>query len=179
MCDAPAVDVARKLRRDCRQVESAPPTSSQFPPVAELPSLGVEGDELLAEVGLDKAGSSHANRLSLGMARRAALARALCVEPEVLLLDEPFVSIDPPTARGLRELSAKLLVNRDILTLLVTHDLDEALLLADRVLFLGGAPTRLIADIMVDIDRDKRALSKLRIFREEMLKNHPLISSLL
>jgi len=111
---------------------------------------------LLAELGLADVGATYPSRLSLGMARRVALARALVVEPELMLLDEPFVSLDDATARRLRALLLRLWRKMPCGILLVTHDLREAVELADRILLFSAAPGRLIADVAVALPRDRR-----------------------
>jgi NitT/TauT family transport system ATP-binding protein len=98
----------------------------------------------LAEVELEATASVFASRLSLGMARRVALARAFVVEPSLLLLDEPFVSLDEPTARRLRLLLLDLLERHRATIMFVTHALGEAVMLADRLLFLTASPGRMI-----------------------------------
>jgi ABC-type nitrate/sulfonate/bicarbonate transport system ATPase subunit len=99
----------------------------------------------LAEVELESAANVFASRLSLGMARRVALARAFVVGPSLLLLDEPFVSLDEPTARRLRLLLLDLLERHRATVLFVTHALGEAVMLADRLLFLTSSPGRMVA----------------------------------
>lgn len=114
-------------------------------------------DRLLAEVGLAEAAEFWPRQLSLGMARRGALARALAIDPDLLLLDEPFVSLDTTTAAGMHALLLRLLARRAGLTVLfATHDPAEAALLADRVLLLGGSPARLRADIALPAPRGAR-----------------------
>jgi NitT/TauT family transport system ATP-binding protein len=98
----------------------------------------------LAEVELETAAEVFASRLSLGMARRVALARAFVVGPSLLLLDEPFVSLDEPTAQRLRRLLLDLLERHGTTVLFVTHALSEAVMLADRLLFLTASPGRMI-----------------------------------
>lgn len=101
-------------------------------------------DPLLEQMGLSGSADLFPCSLSLGMARRVALARALIVEPELILMDEPFVSLDPPTAAQMRQLICQLRQLRPHTSiLLVTHDLREAVALADRILLLGGQPTRI------------------------------------
>jgi ABC-type nitrate/sulfonate/bicarbonate transport system ATPase subunit len=85
--------------------------------------------------------------LSLGLARRVALARAFAVDPALLLLDEPFVSLDEALAVRLREELVTLVETRETTTLLVTHDIEEAVRLADRVFLLAGRPARIVAEI--------------------------------
>lgn len=102
-----------------------------------------EVDALLTAVGLAEAADRHPPALSLGMARRAAIARAFVVRPNLLLLDEPFVSLDPETGRRLRELLVNLLEERHCAAVMVTHDAGEAAALADRVIILNAAPARI------------------------------------
>ena len=87
---------------------------------------------LLARLGLEEHARHFPGELSLGLARRVALARALAIEPDLLLLDEPFVSLDDALARDLRASIAALIDERRVTTLIVTHDLREAIELADR-----------------------------------------------
>jgi NitT/TauT family transport system ATP-binding protein len=98
-------------------------------------------------LGLAGHRTSFPGELSLGLARRVALARAFAVQPELLLLDEPFVSLDQPLAARLREELAMLVDRRAVITLLVTHDLDEAIGLADRLFLLSARPARILAEI--------------------------------
>ena len=93
---------------------------------------------VLAQVGLASASRLFASRLSLGMARRAALARAFVIEPGLLLLDEPFVSLDEQTAGRLRLLLQDLLAMHHTTAILVTHNLREAAMLARRLICAVG-----------------------------------------
>jgi NitT/TauT family transport system ATP-binding protein len=111
---------------------------------------------LLEEVGLAGAADVYPSRLSLGMARRAAIARAFAIEPELLLMDEPFAPHDVATAERLRRLLVALWRARPTGVLFVTHDLHEAVELADRVLLFSDAPGRLLADIVVPLSRERR-----------------------
>ncbi len=99
-------------------------------------------EDVLAAVGLDGQGSRWPNHLSLGMQRRVAVARAFVVNPAVLLMDEPFVSLDAALAASLRDLLRGLLAKRPTTVVFVTHDLAEARELADRILYLAPSPTR-------------------------------------
>lgn len=110
-------------------------------------------DELFAATGLDAHRQLYANRLSLGLARRVALVRAFAVRPSLLLLDEPFVSLDEPTAQRLRALLRRLLAERPATVLFITHNLNEAVLLADEIVFLAPSPTQVVARHTVTVDR--------------------------
>lgn len=101
---------------------------------------GAQADDWLARVGLRGRGADRPGQLSLGMAQRAAVARALAVDPHLLLLDEPAGALDELTAADLRAELAALLRDRPVTTLLVTHHPLEAALLADQVVVLGGRP---------------------------------------
>jgi ABC-type nitrate/sulfonate/bicarbonate transport system ATPase subunit len=82
--------------------------------------------------------------LSLGLARRVALARAFAVDPDFLILDEPLASLDDALAARLREQIASLVGSRDVMTLLVTHNLDDAVRLGDRLFFLSARPAKIV-----------------------------------
>jgi ABC-type nitrate/sulfonate/bicarbonate transport system ATPase subunit len=108
---------------------------------------------LLAELGLAEHADHFPGELSLGLARRVALARALAVAPDLLLLDEPLVSLDLALARELRDRIAALIDEKRITTLIVTHDLSEAIALADRVFLLSARPARVVATLEVPASR--------------------------
>jgi NitT/TauT family transport system ATP-binding protein len=125
---------------------------------------------LLKEVGL--AGFEHAfpGQLSLGMQRRAALARAFAVEPGLLLMDEPFVSLDEETAVRLRALLMHLWREHPVTVLFVTHDSREAIQLGQRLLVLSASPARLVADLPVPLSAEERAdPAAIERFRKEKL----------
>jgi ABC-type nitrate/sulfonate/bicarbonate transport system ATPase subunit len=137
-------------------------------------------DELLEVMQLTAAQHVYPERLSLGMSRRAAIIRAFAIDPEVLLMDEPFVSLDAPTARQVRELLLKLWQQRPHTVLFVTHDLREAIALADRLVFLSAAPMRVVSEVAVPIARSERGNElALETFRQQLLANHPEIKQLL
>ena len=109
--------------------------------------------DLLASVGLSEAADQYPEKVSLGMQRRAALARAMAVQPDLILMDEPLVSLDPASAFEMRRLLTEMLDRTGAAALIATHDRREALKLADRVLMLDGPPARLISDRRSPIDR--------------------------
>ncbi len=117
---------------------------------------------LLAEMELPGVEHRLPRELSLGMARRVALARALTIDPDMLVLDEPFASLDPALAARLAAVVAQWARRRGATVLLATHDLDQALGLADRVLVLAGEPGTLAADVPVPDRSDAGALAALR-----------------
>jgi ABC-type nitrate/sulfonate/bicarbonate transport system ATPase subunit len=105
----------------------------------------------LAEMGLSDVRAVFPTRLSLGMARRVALARAFIIQPTLLLMDEPFVSLDEPTAERLRRLLLDALRAHPATVLFVTHNLREAITLADRIALLAPAPTRVLREFAVPL----------------------------
>ena len=109
----------------------------------------------LARVGLAGRGRDYPRQVSLGMAQRASVARALLIRPNLLLLDEPFGALDELTAAELRSELAELLLSSRASTLLVTHNPAEAMLLADRVVALGGAPSRVRGEVAVALPRPR------------------------
>jgi len=113
-------------------------------------------DALFEELGLSAHRDLFPGELSLGLARRAALARAFALRPGLLVLDEPFVSLDEGTAMRLRGLLLDVWQARPTTVLMVTHDLDEAVQLADRVLVLGPAPATVQAQVAFDTPRERR-----------------------
>lgn len=112
-------------------------------------------NELLRQVHLE--GSTHAlpRQLSGGMAQRVALARALAAEPGVLLLDEPFSAVDALTRMRLQELLLSVWQRTKLTMLLVTHDLDEALYLSDRVAVMSSKPASLKEIVSVEVPRPR------------------------
>ena len=125
----------------------------------------------IAEVDLLRAKERYPSELSGGMAQRASLARSLARQPEILLLDEPFSALDEITRSEMQALLQQITARRQTSTLLVTHDIDEALIVADRILLIGGAPGRLIGQWRIDLPRPRdEAVSELSHVRVEIVQ---------
>ena len=121
---------------------------------------------LLEKMNIADAADGYPQTLSLGMSRRAALARGFAVAAPLLLLDEPFASIDERTAAQLRRLLLSQLEETPRAVLFVTHNLREALFLGDRLLILSGHPTTLAADLpLASSDAAKRGRASAEIDR--------------
>lgn len=112
-------------------------------------------DALLASVGLEGQGSKYPWQLSGGMQQRASLCRALIHEPELLMLDEPFGALDAFTREELWQVIRDLHAERKFTTILVTHDLREAVFLADKVFVMSARPGRVIVERDVDLPRPR------------------------
>ena len=122
-------------------------------------------DALFATLGLAEHRRHYPGELSLGLARRVALARAFAVEPELLVLDEPFVSLDAALAARLRAELIELVSRRPVTTLLVTHNVEEAIGLADRVFLLSAPPTRVLSDLPIQRPRITHTADELASIR--------------
>jgi len=107
--------------------------------------------EALSSVGLADAAGAYPWQLSGGMQQRVAIARALAYEPEVLLMDEPFAAVDAQTRADLEDLVRALWRERGITVLFVTHDIDEAVYLGERVIVLSASPTVVREQLRVDL----------------------------
>jgi ABC-type nitrate/sulfonate/bicarbonate transport system ATPase subunit len=108
--------------------------------------------------------------LSLGLARRVALARAFAIEPEFLILDEPLASLDAALAARLRDQIAMLVDGRPVITLLVTHDVDDAVRLGDRLFLLSPRPARILADILIRAPRSQRGDAEVAAIKLDIMR---------
>jgi ABC-type nitrate/sulfonate/bicarbonate transport system ATPase subunit len=134
--------------------------------------------DLITQVGLEEFAHAYPGQLSGGMQRRVALARAFAVNPRLLLMDEPFHSLDAPTADYLRSLLLELWQRTRPTVLFVTHNLREALALADRIIFLSSRPAKCVLELPVNLPRPRglehRAVNALY---ESLLRRHPMLLS--
>jgi NitT/TauT family transport system ATP-binding protein len=119
-------------------------------------------DEFLKLTNLADAGDKFPFELSGGMKQRVALARTLANRPEVMLMDEPFAAVDAQTRMTLQEELLRLWNHSRVTVLFVTHSVDEAVFLADRVVVLTSGPGRVRASVAIDIPREDRTWNRLR-----------------
>ncbi len=112
-------------------------------------------EQALVDVGLEAHTEKYPRQLSGGMQQRVAIARALAYRPTLLLMDEPYASVDAQTRAALEDMLLSVWTARHKTVLFVTHDIDESVYLADRVIVLSRSPARVIADLEVDIPRPR------------------------
>lgn len=143
------------------------------PEIAGLPMAEAEkrARKWIRLTGLSGFEDAYPSTLSGGMKQRVAIARALTCEPEILLLDEPFGALDVQTKNYVMRDLQDMWIEANKTILMVTHSVQEATLLADRVLILGARPSRIVADIRIDLPHP-RDLSdkKLAAYREEVIR---------
>jgi NitT/TauT family transport system ATP-binding protein len=125
-------------------------------------------EALFQTLGLAAHRGHYPGELSLGLARRVALARAFAVDPDLLVLDEPFVSLDAVLAERLRSELVELVTRRPVTTLLVTHDVEEAIGLADRLLVMSASPARIVAEVPVMRPRAAHTAEEIAAIRNEV-----------
>ena len=129
--------------------------------------------DLFARLGLAGFERFYPGELSLGLARRAALARAFAVEPGLLLLDEPFVSLDEATAADLRGLLLDVWQARPTTALMVTHNPREAVQLADRIIVLSARPGHVRGEHAIAIARAERTPDMIAAIRRDLSRRFP------
>ncbi|MBR1152413.1 ABC transporter ATP-binding protein [Bradyrhizobium sp. JYMT SZCCT0428] len=112
-------------------------------------------DGLIEMIGLNRFADAYPHTLSGGMQQRVAIARALANQPRVLLMDEPFGALDAQTRSVMQDSLLELRERIDATVVFVTHDIDEAILLADRVLIMSAGPGRILRDLGVDLPRPR------------------------
>ena len=112
-------------------------------------------EDLLALIGMSQFGHHYPHQLSRGMRQRVELARALAGESDILMMDEPFSALDYITRLRLRQELVRILAERPRTVVLVTHDIEEAAQLADRVLVLQGRPASIHAELAIDLPRPR------------------------
>jgi len=135
-----------------------------------------EIDDLLEQVGLDGKDEYFPKQLSGGMQRRVAIARAFAIKPELLLLDEPFNSLDAPTAAKLRLLLVQLCKKYRSTVIFVTHNLREAIYLADRIIFMSSSPGSIIHQVNVDLPYPRKEYGcDLLDWQAKFLEQYPQI----
>jgi ABC-type nitrate/sulfonate/bicarbonate transport system ATPase subunit len=134
-------------------------------------------DDLFADLGLAEWRGRYPGELSGGMARRVALARALAIEPTLLVFDEPFVSLDALAATELRKAVFDIVTMRRLTVLMVTHNIDEALMLADRLILLTARPASLLAEVRLHEHRAARSAQWLDGMRADLASRYPLTVS--
>lgn len=110
---------------------------------------------LLKQVGLEGYERFHPKALSQGMRQRVALARTFCLDSSVLLMDEPFASIDPQTKTQMWQILLELWTRQQRTVLFITHDVSEAIALADRVIVMARKPGRIVDEILIDLPRPR------------------------
>lgn len=143
----------------------------------EIPKAKI--DFLLEFMNLTTYANAYPKQLSEGMKRRVSIIRSFAINPDLLLMDEPFVSLDTPMAREVRELLQKLWQKRPHTVLFVTHDLREAIALADRLIFLTSRPMRILKEVNVSVERNQRNAEFVEQFRKQLLENYLQLQPLL
>ena len=129
-------------------------------------------DEALDAVHLSDSHDAYPWQLSGGMQQRVAIARAVAYEPQVLLMDEPFAAVDAQTRADLEDLVRELWVRLGVTVLFVTHDIDEAVYLGQRVLVLSNRPTIVLEDVAVDLPAERDQLGTRALPRFAELRAH-------
>lgn len=128
-------------------------------------------DEFLKLVGLEQFAKSYPHQISGGMAARVAIARTLIQQPGLVLMDEPLSALDAFTRGTIQNEILKLLKTSNTLAMLVTHDIEEAVYMCDRVLVMGPRPGRVVADIEINLEHPRdRISSEFVEYRRQVLE---------
>jgi NitT/TauT family transport system ATP-binding protein len=137
-------------------------------------------DDLLNFMQLTDFQDAYPKQLSEGMRRRVSIIRAFALNPDLLLMDEPFISLDAPMARDIRERLQQLWQNRPHTILFVTHDLREAIALADRLIFLTTRPMRVLREVAIpDTSKQSHDTQWIDTFCVELIQHYPELQPLL
>ncbi|KQP06602.1 ABC transporter ATP-binding protein [Methylobacterium sp. Leaf99] len=137
------------------------------------PARGRDLDALFESLGLTPWRRRYPGALSLGMARRVALARALAQAPRILVLDEPFVSLDDASAAALRALVVGSVTGTGMGVLMVTHNVAEAIAIADRLVLVSARPASLVATVPLGRPRDMRDRAWTDATRADLAARYP------
>jgi NitT/TauT family transport system ATP-binding protein len=129
-------------------------------------------DESLSAVGLGDAHKAYPWQLSGGMQQRVAIARAIAFQPKVLLMDEPFAAVDAQTRADLEDLVRTVWQRFGMTLLFVTHDIDEAVYLGQRVVMLSASPTHVLEDLDIDLSDERDQLKTRSEARFVELRTH-------
>jgi nitrate ABC transporter ATP-binding subunit len=126
----------------------------------------------LAMVGLTEAADKRPDQISGGMRQRVSIARALAIRPEVLILDEPFGALDATTKEELQEELLKIWNDHRCTVLMITHDIDEALFLADRLVMMTNGPAATIGEVMdIPFERPRDGEATLQEYRDQIMED--------
>jgi NitT/TauT family transport system ATP-binding protein len=128
--------------------------------------------DALEAVGLSDSGDAHPWQLSGGMQQRVAIARAVAYEPSILVMDEPFAAVDAQTRAELEDLVRALWQRLGVTVVFVTHDIDEAVYLGERVLVLSDRPTVVLEDVRIDLPAERDQLRTRSTPRFGELRGH-------
>lgn len=141
--------------------------------VAHADFSAADLERLAARVGIADKLNVYPQELSLGLARRVALARAFATKPDLLLLDEPFVSLDERTADRLRHLLLEVWSAHPTTAILVTHNPREAILLADQLVLLAPRPTQVVATVPITLPQERRDAEAVERIYADLLQRYP------
>ncbi|MCS4533754.1 ABC transporter ATP-binding protein [Neisseria montereyensis] len=141
-------------------------------PKLDAAELNKRVESALQEVGLGHAADKFPSELSGGMAQRVSLARALARQPQVLLLDEPFSALDEVIRTQMQDLLRQIIQHRQTAAVMVTHDIDEALLVSDRIILIGGMPGHILGIWQPEYSFPRHdKLWEMSMMRSEILKS--------